>query len=210
MNGASHVCETNSNYRDNSLSGPVIFLGRIRRNFDIDASACCSTRSHAHSSIFQSHNPPTADTHAAHKWANLFSLCPFPPSPKGQDRIKSEPRDAPKEAPLTSIPPFRRARTDHNQRGTAGARRSGHQWPMDHCHCPMGGGCLFKLKLFGFRQHAAPRKRHTRNRVSARRLREIDPVWGFHGRLGAVRIWHAHTCQAASRIKKMCSETVVF
>ena len=158
---------------------------------------------------------PRSNFSGVYRWLELCGgarrhFLPSPPSPKGQDRIKSEPRDAPKEAPLTSIPPFRRARTDHNQRGTAGARRSGHQWPMDHCHCPMGGGCLFKLKLFGFRQHAAPRKRHTRNRVSARRLREIDPVWGFHGRLGAVRIWHAHTCQAASRIKKMCSETVVF
>ena len=83
----------------------------------------------------------------------------------------------------------------------------------------MGGGCLFFLKtIWGGGRHAAPRNQHTRIRVSARLLREIDSRLGvLNGRIGAERIWHAHTCttymaacimQQAAVEKKV--ETVVF
>ena len=98
------------------------------------------SRSQFHISIAQSTD---TDTHAAHNpWVNLFHFCLPHPSPNGQARIKSESRDAPKETPLANTAPFRRARTDHNQRGTAGARMSAgaiHHLPHG------GGGCLFKL-----------------------------------------------------------------
>ena len=44
-------------------------------------------------------------------------------------------------------------------------------------------------KYFCLFRHVAPRNQHPRNRGSARRLLEIDPVGGFGGRLGAELGW---------------------
>ena len=130
-----------------SQAGSVIFLGRIRRNFDLDKSVCCSPRGLAHSSIFQSHNPPTCTCTPRTTRGSTYSIFAFPtPAPTAKPALKVSHETHRRRHLSPTQPPF----VGHGPTTTSaawwmvGARVSGRH------DCPMGGGCLFKLLSAGF------------------------------------------------------------